>query len=284
MTQYIAAYTHSGKFHADDVFSTALIRMLYPDIPVYRVHEVPKSLDRETTLVYDIGGGEFDHHQMDSPVRENGQRYAAFGLLWRRFAVELGLSEAARDALDESFISCIDEADNGGAQETLSATITAFNPPWNSEASQDDAFEEAVQLAKSILEHMIAREKAKTAAQDEVRTALDRMQNRIVILERFAPWEDILTESEAVFVVYPSNRKPGNYNIQGVPAERGSMAVKIPMPLKWRSCQPQELPAVSGIEGLTFCHKSGFLAVGSGIDAAVLIAETALKMADVQEV
>jgi uncharacterized UPF0160 family protein len=31
------ALTHAGKFHADDVFSAALLRLIYPDIQFQRV-------------------------------------------------------------------------------------------------------------------------------------------------------------------------------------------------------------------------------------------------------
>ncbi len=35
--------THSGKFHADDVFSTALLELLNPEFQVERVLEVPET-------------------------------------------------------------------------------------------------------------------------------------------------------------------------------------------------------------------------------------------------
>ena len=72
------AMTHGGKFHADDVFSAALLRLLRPDIRIHRGFQVPEAFEG---LVFDIGLGPFDHHQQDAPVRENGVPYAAFGLL-----------------------------------------------------------------------------------------------------------------------------------------------------------------------------------------------------------
>ena len=74
------AFTHAGKFHADDVFSAALLRYFNPEIRIERGFQVPPGYDG---LVFDIGDGEFDHHARNSPVRENGVPYAAFGLLWR---------------------------------------------------------------------------------------------------------------------------------------------------------------------------------------------------------
>ena len=63
------ALTHAGKFHADDVFSGALLRLLRPGIGISRVFQIPENFDG---LVFDIGWGEFDHHQQGAPVRENG--------------------------------------------------------------------------------------------------------------------------------------------------------------------------------------------------------------------
>lgn len=38
-------FTHGGKFHADDVFATALLRILRPDFEVQRGFEVPDDFD-----------------------------------------------------------------------------------------------------------------------------------------------------------------------------------------------------------------------------------------------
>ena len=73
-------FTHGGKFHADDVFSTALLQILRPDIQVTRGFVVPDDFDG---IVYDVGGGMFDHHSEPRECRPNGVPYAAFGLLWR---------------------------------------------------------------------------------------------------------------------------------------------------------------------------------------------------------
>ena len=47
-------FTHGGKFHADDVFSTALLQILRPDIQVTRGFVVPDDFDG---IVYDCWGG-----------------------------------------------------------------------------------------------------------------------------------------------------------------------------------------------------------------------------------
>ena len=77
-------FTHAGKFHADDVFATALLQIIRPDIRITRGFVVPDDFDG---IVYDIGFGMFDHHQEPREYRANGIPYAAFGLLcgcWAR--------------------------------------------------------------------------------------------------------------------------------------------------------------------------------------------------------
>ena len=38
-------YTHAGKFHADDVFSTALLRLLRPELKVIRTAALPENFE-----------------------------------------------------------------------------------------------------------------------------------------------------------------------------------------------------------------------------------------------
>ena len=63
------AFTHGGKFHADDIFSSALLLYLNPEIQITRGNQVPEEYDG---IVFDIGRGAYDHHQKDSRVRKNG--------------------------------------------------------------------------------------------------------------------------------------------------------------------------------------------------------------------
>ena len=82
-----AGMTHAGKFHADDVFASALLRVVYgKDFKISRVRTVPEDV-ADDVLVFDIGGGKYDHHQNGSAVRKDAESpldgipYASFGLL-----------------------------------------------------------------------------------------------------------------------------------------------------------------------------------------------------------
>mgnify|MGYP000526703625 FL=1 len=96
-----SAFTHSGKFHADDVFSSALLLYLNPEITILRGNKVPEDFDG---IIFDIGRGRYDHHQKDSRIRENGIPYAAFGLLWEELGTEI-LGEELAAKFDEALSS-----------------------------------------------------------------------------------------------------------------------------------------------------------------------------------
>ncbi len=273
MKIYKKGITHSGKFHADDVFSTALLKMIYPGFTVKRVPYVPD--DVTDCIVYDIGRGAFDHHTDEVKLHENGKPYAAFGLLWDEYGEYVTKSPNAKKRLEEKFVSVLDDCDNGGDRDMLSYAVASFNPAWNSDADRDEAFNEAVNTALIILKKLIVRECAVDEADAEVMKAYSNIRDNIVVLERFAPWEKILIQTEAKFVVYPSMR--GGYNVQGVPAEEGSREIKVPFPSDWCGLENEHLEEISGIKGMKFCHKSGFLIAVDCLETAMSAAKKAME-------
>ena len=78
--------THSGTMHADEVFATAFLDLYLEDVRVFRTNKIDGEVADK--LVYDIGRGKFDHHQLDAEKRENGITYSSVGLLWREFGRE----------------------------------------------------------------------------------------------------------------------------------------------------------------------------------------------------
>lgn len=121
-----SAFTHGRKFHADDVFSAALLLYLNPEINISRGNKVPEIFDG---IVFDIGRGQYDHHQKDSRIRENGVPYAAFGLLWEALGKEI-LGVELAEKFDQSFVQPLDNNDNTGEKNELATLIGNFNPAW----------------------------------------------------------------------------------------------------------------------------------------------------------
>lgn len=264
MNQYPSkGFTHAGKFHADDVFSTALLQYLNPEYTYTRGYQVPDDFDG---IVYDIGWGEFDHHQADARVRENGTPYAAFGLLWEKFGVSIvGEDEAKR--IDAMFVQPLDLSDNTGKANDICQIIESFNPVWDSEEPEDEAFAGAVEFAYKILKHKFEAVHAEKRGEAMIKSALAKAKDKIVVLEKTAPWKPLVSPTDIEYVVYPSKR--GGYAAQGVPVTADSLELKRPFPEEWRGANAEELAQRSGVPGLRFVHKSGFLLTAETLEEAI---------------
>lgn len=248
------AYTHGGKFHADDVFSAALLLYINPEIVISRGNKVPEDFDG---IVFDIGRGRYDHHQKDSRVRENGVPYAAFGLLWEALGKEI-LGEELAEKLDESFIQPLDINDNTGEKNELATLIGNFNPPWDAKGGSDEAFFQAVSVAGMILENKFERYRGNARADQRVEQVLEEHnpKNRILVLPEFIPCQKALDETEIAFVIFPSNR--GGYCIQPQKREY-SMNYKCSFPSQWLGLEGAEellkqIAGARGIPSVRICH------------------------------
>lgn len=245
-------FTHGGKFHSDDVFSAALLKYMNPDIKIIRGFVVPENFEG---IVFDIGLGEFDHHQNDRRVRENGIPYAAFGLLWNKYGADIIGEEEALE-YDRKFIEDMDLSDNTGSDNELCYIISEFNPSWDSEESFDEAFEKAVDVAYTILTNHFNSIFGMIRAKDMVCKAMEESDGTILQLSKHAPWKKYVKGSTYLFVVYPSQR--GGYSAQCVEDEDTKDLI-CPFPEEWRGKSSEELSTISGIATLRFCHNSGFL-------------------------
>lgn len=272
------AFTHSGKFHADDVFSSALLLYLNPQITITRGNRVPEGYDG---IVFDIGRGRYDHHQRDSRVRENGVPYAAFGLLWEELGSEI-LGGTLAQRFDEEFVQPLDNNDNTGEKNELASLIGNFNPVWDETEAADGVTEEerdrglsvgflrAVQVAGMVLENKFARYRADARADEKINQVLAMQETqggdaRILVLPEFVPCQKRLKETDTAFVIFPSNR--GGYCIQ--PQKKpDSMNYKCSFPKQWLGLENEELQAATELASAGFCHKGGFLMmVGDEADA-----------------
>ena len=137
--------THNGNFHADDVFSIAALKSIFPDFNLVRTRDL--AVIAQADIVIDVGGeynpdtGRFDHHQRGGAgARENGIPYSSFGLIWQKYGVEIcqGSQEVAH-SVDAGLVSTIDAIDCGHVEGvsqgiSLSQTISMFNPTWQEES------------------------------------------------------------------------------------------------------------------------------------------------------
>lgn len=267
------AFTHSGKFHADDVFSAALLLYLNPEITITRGNRVPEEYEG---LVFDIGRGRYDHHQKDSRVRENGVPYASLGLLWEKLGPEI-LGQELAVKFDEAFVQPLDNNDNTGEKNELATLIGSFNPAWDAGNTGDEAFFQAVSVAGMILENKFERYRGNQRADRRIEEILEaheraietgdkpKNERQILILPEFVPCQKRLSETTIAFVIFPSNR--GGYCIQPQKKEY-SLNYKCSFPVEWLGLENEELVAATGLKSASFCHKGGFLmSVGTLEDA-----------------
>ena len=59
--------THTGTFHADEIFATLILSKIIPEISLIRLPEVNEKERNEANkdaIIYDIGRKEYDHHQL----------------------------------------------------------------------------------------------------------------------------------------------------------------------------------------------------------------------------
>lgn len=269
-----SAFTHGGKFHADDVFSAALLLYLNPEIQIERGNQVPENYEG---IVFDVGRGAYDHHQKDSRVRENGIPYAAFGLLWEALGAEI-LGEDLASQFDEAFVQPLDQNDNTGEKNELATLIGNFNPTWDAKGGTDEAFFQAVSVAGMILENKFQRYFGNERADKRVEEVLQAHeadlkagmispeQEKILILPEFVPCQKHLSETQIAFVIFPSNR--GGYCIQPQKREY-SMNYKCSFPEEWLGLEKEALEEVTGLESASFCHKGGFLMTMGTLEDAV---------------
>lgn len=258
--------THAGNFHADDVFSTVFLHRLFDNITVIRLKEYHEDQEK---IVYDIGGGQFDHHGTNPKRRSDGITYCGFGLLWQYYGLKyleklnLPNKEDIFKVFDNLFVESIDAFDNGEINipsefniYTVSSLIELFRP--KEDEDEDTCFLEACHFADKIFETILnnAEEKVKVIKQIKEQP----IQNKILILDKYIPYEYALfyLNLDVNFVVYPSNR--GGYAAHTVPTKYKGFVSKIPFKKEWAGLRNEELAKVSGIKTARFCHNKLFLA------------------------
>jgi len=288
MTQKTIA-THNGNFHADDVFSIATLKMIYPEIKLVRTRDL--SVIADADIVVDVGGEydpeteRYDHHQRGGAgQRDNGIPYSSFGLIWKQYGLTIceGNQELA-DSIDGGLVSNIDAIDCGhveGVQTgiSLSQTISMFNPTWQEETHFDSAFDEAVEFAGVLLTRFIAAANGGICARAIVAKAIEDAEDpRVIVLDKYTPWKRTVhaLSKTALYMVYPS--QTGQWRIQTVPVEPGSFEDRQSLPSAWAGLSDAALQEVTGIEDAMFCHNGLFIAGAESFDSVMKMAAMALK-------
>jgi uncharacterized UPF0160 family protein len=181
MTDHKTIATHSGSFHADDVFGVAVLMGVFPSHTLVRTRN--GELIDAADFVVDVGGvwapeaGRFDHHQRGfngarpaqtlNGSNKPGVGYASAGLVWSMYGaayvqavaadrgVELTAAQVAQvvQAIDQSLVQYLDLVDNGKDDVApglfgLSALISQLNSHWLEEKALTGAEKAELQEAR----------------------------------------------------------------------------------------------------------------------------------------
>jgi len=251
-----------------------------------------------------FGAGGFDKIKLSSA----GLVYKHFGK--RIIAQRTGMSEDDPKVeilwlrLYSEMIESVDAIDNGVniasdpayTQRTdVSSRVKRLNPNWN-EVATDAVYDEKFGIASQItgeefLSQLDYFAKAWLPARDIVLEALNKRMEvdesgSIVVFQQSVPWKDHLfaleptlqPPSKILYVLYPENDEPGSrWRIQCVPESSDSFANRKSLPESWRGVRDSELSRVSGIEGCTFCHASGFTGGNETYEGVLKMARESLK-------
>jgi uncharacterized UPF0160 family protein len=287
--------THSGSFHADEVFALAALTLVDPAIEIIRTRDADALAAAD--LRVDVGfrddpaTGDFDHHQKGGAgERPNGVRYASFGLVWREFgprACDGDADVAAR--VDGSLVQGVDANDTGQAvvapivegvrPMTVSGVIGGFNRRWDEDLTPEEErarFDAAVALARGIIEREIASAAAGQRAVRIVEAAVGRARDpRVIELERDVPWKEVVVTQapDALFVVYPKRQ---GWGLEAVPRELGSFTNRRDLPEAWAGLDGPDLARLTGVPDALFAHAKRFLAVARSREGIAALVEQAL--------
>ena len=280
--------THNGNFHADDVFSIAALKSIFPSFKLIRTRDT--EVIAKADIVVDVGGeydsdtGRFDHHQRGGAgERDNGIPYSSFGLIWQKYGVEICQdNKDVAHAVDSGLVSTIDAIDCGYGEGTsegisLRQTISMFNPTWQEDSHFDECFNEAVDFALRVLKRFIASANGGISAKSIVAEAIEKAEDpRVIVLEKYTPWKRTVhaLSEEALYMIYPS--QTGQWRIQTVPVEPGSFEDRKSLPKQWAGLSDDALKEVTGIADAMFCHNGLFIAGAESFESTMKMASIAL--------
>lgn len=246
-------YTHDGVFHADEVFATALLMIVCgnKELEVIRT----RNLENDDIFRYDVGGGEFDHHQCDEFRHDGTGIFASFGKLWCTVGRTIeGLREEIWAEIDKSFVEIVDLTDNTGVMNPVNYFINSFRTV---EGIDGAAFDKAVEIAYSMLSSIIQAGLVKSKELDDFEAEVRAAQNKDGVLElsRFYTInKEVFKKLPYDWIIYPAM---GSYTIQAVKDQL--------MPLEKRGLGP--------MGDIIFTHKGGWIGKAKTREAALSLIE-----------
>ncbi|WP_019140175.1 MYG1 family protein [Noviherbaspirillum massiliense] len=304
--------THSGKFHADDVWAVAVLDIVFPGCELVRSRD--PEIIAASDFAVDVGGiwdpqaGRFDHHQKGfDGARLSGVTYASAGLVWKEHGARCVkriaemhagyeiTEEQAREiayAIDGDLVQYLDMADNGAARNApggygLSAVISGFNPTWIDEqaagaAAEDlrlQQFRRAMAFMADIIVNAVRYRVGGLLAVQQVKQSTLLEDGRVLFLENGAlPWATLVrNQMPKVLFVIGRNAAEQRYTLHAVPANPETFEARKDLPAAWAGLREADLAAVTGVPDAVFCHNKRFIAAARSYEGIREMARLALE-------
>ena len=259
MNKRIKIYTHSGVFHADEVFAIALIEVFTKlEIEVYRTRDEQlinnAKKENDCMLIdlgseYDISRKLFDHHQSDSLPASN---VLILNYLFNKGLIDnnvypelLGIMQGISDwdinanevhqRWDYSFVN-------------VSMLISAYNINPKNNAQQDIAFGRAINVAVEYLRNQLRFIETKVKSKKDYESG-NKLSDKVIMFDSYNSFW----------------KQAGEFPFAVMPNDQGYMIMSLNSS-KW------PLPEIKH-KDLIFLHNARFIAIFKTKEAALEVAK-----------
>ncbi len=297
--------THSGGFHADELLSSVVLTRLFPQARLVRSRAAEWITPATDRIIYDVGGaydpeaGIFDHHQRGAPLRDDGQPFSSFGLIWKHFGHDFlaafGIPEEHIEAIhasfDKSFVLPVDLVDNGALSPSTAGPLAGLTLPVLLETlkpvfdetdpeADDRCFNAVLAIARAFVEAKIANSAAKLRAEALVQKAIvDAGQGQVLELPMGMPFRPAIIKAGAEHLLFVVHPRQNDWCLTGIRRADDGFELRADLPAGWAGLTGKDLEAVCGVEGATFCHNGRFVAAARTREAALAMAAIAVRQA-----
>lgn len=255
----------------------------------------------------------YDHHQRNFKVTFNNKHrtpLSSAGLIYKHYGQQvLGVIldasassevvQAIYERIYSHFVEPIDACDNGispfqskaGFEKpliTLPCIIATFRT-WDAgkdNKAMDAAFENAVKFIGTAFTMLVKTEglyrypSRKLVERAFIQRKTYDYAGRILVLDDDSDWKSHLHSVERhynakiLLIIYQS--QDNKYHVRAAPRFAFSFQPRIQFPSKWWGLEDDNLSKVTGIEGCTFVHPSGFIGGCKTREAAIALANRVL--------
>ena len=285
--------THSGNFHADDVFAVAVFQLLLGTENILVVRTRDEAELEKGDYVVDIGGvydhaaKRYDHHQPGAPVRDNGIPYAAFGLVWKHYGTEICGSEVVTQKIEEKLCVPIDASDNAiniwepGQFDLRPLEWDDILQTWRADESVgenvDEQFMKAVDIAREYLRRVINRAQKKEEQKKVAIALYETSESKdILVSDEYVPRSIYIDYEDVNIVVFPRVQDgEEGWVAVAVQITEADYQTRVRFPEAWAGLRDEELAKASGFHDAVFCHKDRYMFIAGSKESAVAAAKQA---------